>query len=160
MEWRCPASTKDAQFSLVKRIRLAVWRHSYGDDNLVMRKAAIAPMPAFPPWPPMDLLWTLTALAGYRWMPFPPSPTSWADWSHRTTRVGQLAPAWVQRLLPQPPQGLELNNPILWQPWQVPAGNRGDDNSKALCHHTLGASPTRKGKIRLVLEPTQTTISH
>lgn len=43
------ASTKDAQFSLVKRIRLAVWRHSYGDDNLVMRKAAITLMPAFPP---------------------------------------------------------------------------------------------------------------
>lgn len=43
-------------------------------------------------------------------------------------------------------QGLELSSWILQQPWQASASGSGQDSSKALCHHTLGASPAKRGK--------------
>lgn len=48
--------------------------------------------------------------------------------------------------LRQTSQGLELSSWIPQPPWQASASGSGHDGSKALCHHTLGASPAKRGK--------------
>lgn len=73
-------------------------------------------------------------------------------WAVREKCTGQAEPpfcmGWVQSrsrnlcfhsLL----KGPELSSPILWQPWQVPAGSNGHGNSKVLSPHP-GASPAKR----------------
>lgn len=113
-----------------------------------MMKMTVTLMPGFPSCPSCEheQLWQVVAESL--------SPRPCPGLSGRCTLVVQNHPYDLARsnlgpearVLPQPPQGLDLSNPILWQPCWTPAGSSGDGNSKALCHHTLGTRPAKRGK--------------
>lgn len=142
------------QLQFADNTGLEVWRCSHGGDTPVIRKEVVTPMPPFLPDPPHpDASPSSSDSSGKSRPKALPQPyVLGCREPHLSCTEPHLADglalAWVQRPkgLRQTSQGLELSSQILRQPWQASASSSGHDSSRALCHHTLGASPAKRGK--------------